>query len=207
MIYFSNLSGSYISYPEIPDVEKYYEPTEFDVDWITDYILGFYSFAGETENQRDIYIVDQVASNYVLNITNDPYVDKNPRFFAGRGQWNYKEVLNIWQTEINGHDVLYSSKARYNLVIGNIEKNKKSLLNISPNPVSGNQSIIIHSPENVLIKSLQVFSCLGNIVLEKTFNSQSLRYEIDLDNALPGIYFIKIQTSQGETVRKIIKNN
>ncbi len=110
---------------------------------VTDYISDLYSFVGETDSVRDIFIVDEYVSGYVLNITEDTYFNKNPRLFLGRNVFGYDdfEIINIWQTVINGHDVLYYSYARYNVVIGNVDKNEISNLKIFPDPVSDQMTI------------------------------------------------------------------
>lgn len=206
-IYFTDTWWGYnpqISSPEIPGIEKYYEPTAFNIDMILDELPNLYSFSGQTATSRDIYVADEFFSVYVLNITNDSLVNKNPMLFFGRVVWPNFEVINIWQTEIDGNDVLYMSSAWY-LATAGVDEGELVDLNISPNPVGENQNITINSPENIFIKDVQVFSCTGYVVQEKVFNSQSHQFEIDLNNALPGVYFIKIQTSRGETVREIIK--
>ena len=204
-IYFTSTWGStiQISSPEIPGIENYYEPTAFNLIILLEDIPGLFSFAGQTGSSRDIYIIDNF-SGYILNITEDYYINKNPRLFGGRVEWPYYEIINIWQTEINGYDVLYESHAWY-MATGGINEDELFQLFISPNPVVDNQKITINSSENILVNSVQVYSAAGDLILEKNFYSQSHHYEIDLNNALPGVYFIKIQTSHGETVRKIIK--
>ncbi len=204
-IYFSELYGSYISTPEIPGVENYYEPTAYNMVWLVDFFSNIYSFAGETESVRDIYIADEYVSGYVLNITDDSNINKNPRLFNGRGDYSYHEIINIWQTEVNGFDVLFSSFAMYNVVIGKIDENKTFQLSISPNPVGTDQNIIIDSPENISVKSVNIYSVSGNLIKQKEFSPQNNGYEFSLNEQLPGLYFIRIQTSHGVIVRKLIK--
>lgn len=193
-----------ISSPEIPGIEKYYEPTAFNVIVLVDNMPELYSFAGQTASSRDIYIVDDFMSGYILNITEDSLINKTPKLFSGRVDWPYYEIVNIWQTEIDGYEVLFESNAWY-WATGGFDEDVLSELYISPNPVGYNQNITIHSSENIFVNSVQVCTVGGNLILEKKINSQSHHYEIDLNNVLSGVYFIKIQTSKGVTVCKIIK--
>jgi len=193
-----------ISSPQIPGIEEYFEPAGFHLIMLLDYFPELYAFAGQTATSRDIYIVDEFLSGYVLNITDDTLVDKNPGLFSGRYDWPYYEVINIWQTEINGYDVLYHSSAWY-LATGGIEEDGLKELAVSPNPVGENQTLTIHPPENVLVEGVQVFSTTGVLIHEKTFAPQSQQFQIELKKGLPGVYFIKIETSRGGTIRKVIK--
>ena len=195
-----------ITSPDIEGIDNYYEPTAFDPIITVDYvnsINALYSFVGETNSIRNIYIVDEMLTGEVVNITNDTLVNKNPTMFAGK-IFNFSyDVYNVWQTEIVGHDVLFSSMATY--LFGGIDENKNIKINIFPNPVSKNQNITINSTENIKIHSAQVYSVSGKLVSETDFEPNTVKYEIDLGNSLPGVYFIKIQTSKGKTVRKFIR--
>lgn len=205
-IYFTDTGYGpfYISSPEIVGIEKYYEPTAFNIIMLVKAMPEMYSFAGETSNSRDIYIVDEFVSGYILNITEDTLFNKNPTLFSGRINWLYYEIINLWQTEINGYDVLFQSSAWY-IATGGINEGEPFEVNISPNPVNKTQNIVISLPDNILIHNVQIYSATGNLVLEKKFRYQTSPYEINLKNNLPGLYFIKIQTSKGEIVRKLIK--
>jgi hypothetical protein len=205
-IHFSGTPGwnLEISTPDIEGIDQYYEPTSFDLVFLTDdYFPSLYSFAGEAGSIRDIYINDYWFSNDPINITNDPEINKNPELFFGGEHGYYYDVFNIWQTEIEGYDVLFLSKASY--IFGAIKENNAIHLDISPNPVGNGQNIIISSTENIKIYSAQVYSISGKFILKRDFESNYEKYEIDLGNALPGVYFIKIQTSKGEMLRKLIK--
>jgi hypothetical protein len=205
-IHFSGTPGYYleISTPNIEGIDHYDEPTSFNLVFLTgDYLPELYSFAGEVGTTRDIYIMEYWFSNDPINITNDPEVNKNPELFSGGEYGYYYDVFNIWQTEINGYDVLYLSTASY--VFGAIKENNAIHLDISPNPVSSNQNIRIHTSEDISIYTAQVYSATGNLILKTDFNPHIHKYEINLRNTLPGVYFIKIQTSKGKVVRKLIK--
>jgi len=205
-IYFTEAWGPSppISTPEIPGIEAYFEPAGFHLIMLLDYFPELYAFAGQTDTSRDIYIVDDFVSGYVLNITDDTLVDKNPGLFSGRFDWPYYEVISIWQTEINGYDVLCHSSAWY-LATGGIEEDELTGLTVSPNPLGENQTLTIHPPENVLIENVQVFSTSGALIQKISFAPQSQQFQIELKSVRPGVYFIKIETSRGRTIRKVIK--
>jgi len=211
-IYFSDVFGGNWYYsPEIPGVENYHEPTAFEISYLTDNYYGVYSFVGETGTVSDIYIVDEQASNYILNITNDTNPDKNPRFFIGRKMYeysNYYEILNIWQKEINGNDVLYFSSAWYNLVIGNVDDKEMIHVNIFPNPVSKGSSIQISFSESIAEDySISILNNQGqkvdNIRVErKKSNIITINWEIS--DLLVGIYYLVIETKNETFVEKFI---
>ncbi|MCD4731955.1 MAG: T9SS type A sorting domain-containing protein, partial [Bacteroidales bacterium] len=209
-IYFSDLDGDNIYSPEIPGIEKYYEPTAFNMIWLTDYISDLYSFAGGTESQRDIYIVDEDVSNYVLNITDDPYINKNPRLFIGRNVYGYDdyEIIIIWQTEINGYDVLYSSYALYNVVIGSIDDSKMSQLDIYPNPVTSIAKIKINlTRQNNEQVSISILNNQGKKVDEiRVERNPSNEININWNKGdLPGgIYYLVIKTEKEQISEKFI---
>jgi len=209
-IYLSELSGYYMFSPEIPGIEYYYEPVAFNVLLVTDVIYGFYSFAGGIVSQRDIFIVDEDVSNYMLNITDDPYVNKNPRLFAGRGNYYYFEIINIWQTEMNGNDVLFGSFARYNVVIGSVDENEMSELDIYPIPFTETLNIdFIKDKAELTI--LEIFTISGKRVLQREIQGQanilqSITWSPESEGVTlsEGIYFVKLKLGESSIVRKVV---
>jgi len=197
--------------PVIPEVEKYHDPTAFDIAWLTDNYYGVYSFVGETGSISDIYIVDEVASNYVVNITDDSIIDKNPRFFIGRPMYEYStdyEIINIWQKEINGKDVLYFSYALYDVVIDNIGENVITHLNIMPNPVSGESYIqIILSevlPEDISISILNNQGHKMDEIRVEGNNSVEFRINWNKGDLPAGIYYILVRNEGKSIIKKFI---
>jgi hypothetical protein len=209
-IYSSYLDGGYISSTEIPGIEHYYEPVAFNICWVTDYISDLYSFVGETDSVRDIYIVDEYVSGYVLNITEDTYFNKNPRLFLGRNVFGYDdfEIINIWQTVINGHDVLYYSYARYNVVIGNVDKNEISNLKIFPDPVSDQMTIQINLKGSAIPScEISILNNYGIIVDEIKIGNQVLhgnKLTWNKGNLSAGIYYLVVKTNNEIMTEKFI---
>ncbi len=73
-------------------------------------------------------------------------------------------------------------------------------ITLAPNPTKGNITINLNSTEKV---SIQVFNSFGTICIEdKEVNT--IEYNLRI-NGTPGIYFVKISTTQGEKIIKVIK--
>lgn len=211
-IYFSNLNGSYLYSPNIPGVENYYEPSAYNYMFLTDNFPGFYSFVGETDSARDIYIMDDYGSSNVLKITNDLQLNKNPRLYTGRNVYGYSqyEIVNIWQTEINGYDVLYSSYAVYNVVIGGIDENEQSRLNVYPNPFTETLNIEFFPKGSEMI-NLEIYTLNGERVFSReiqgqtnTLQSISWNPKSDWKSLSQGVYFVKLTQGESITVKKVI---
>lgn len=211
-IYKGDLDGGLSFYcPEIPGVDKYHDPTAFEIIWLTDYYDGVYSFVGETGTIGDIYIVDEEMSNYILNITDDPNIDKDPRLFIGRPTYEYStfyEIIDIWQKEINGHDVLYGSFALYNVVIGNIDKNELSQLKIFPDPVSDQMTIQFNLNGSAMTScDISILNNCGIMVDEiKTVNLLSHVNKVIWNKGdLPtGVYYVLVRTKNETLTEKFI---
>ncbi len=210
-IHFSYTWGPnlYISTPELPGIEKYYEPTAFHLILLTESIPELYSFAGEAGSSRNIYLIDNMFSGEVLNISNDDHINKNPRLFSGHLNWPYYEIINVWQKEIEGVDVLFESHAWY-MATGNIDDEKSVELNIYPNPFTETLNIELMNVQTD-VTLLEIFSISG----EKLFcreiqnqanTSQSISWNPISDgvNLSEGIYLVKFTQGRSSVVRKVV---
>lgn len=79
--------------------------------------------------------------------------------------------------------------------------NLDDVLEVFPNPTNGDITINISIEGE---KSIQVFSASGQMLMEKSTKEMSLIME--LSRMESGIYFINIQTNQGNVIKKVIKN-
>ncbi len=188
-IYFSNTWGSniYISTPELPGIDNYYEPTAFHLVLLTESIPELYSFAGEIESERDIYIVDNMFLGEVLNISDDEHMNKNPKLFSGRVNWPYYEIFNVWQTEIDGMNVLFESHALY-MATGSIDENETLQLNLFPNPFTETLNIELMNDQSE-VAILEIFSISGERLFHKEIQGQPTQ-----NNPFPGIRKVKVST-------------
>jgi len=73
------------------------------------------------------------------------------------------------------------------------------VFSVYPNPVSNTLFI---SSENTLIKSLSVYSVLGEKVIKVNTNEFN---SLDVSSLSEGLYFLKITTSEGKSIQKFIK--
>jgi len=211
MIYFSDLDGNNIYSPEIPGVETFYEPDAIGIIWYTDYYPDYFSFVGETDSVRNIYFMD--LGSELISITNDAFINKNPGLHIGRNQINDYEVINIWQTEINGNNVLYSSIAWYTLIFGNVDENEILQLYLSPNPFTESLNIELKSDQSECIL-FEIFSISGQRLFNKEIQGQpNTQQSISLNpkseglNLTEGIYLVKLTQGKSSVVQKVVCSN
>ena len=210
-IYFAESGGinPYISTPELPGIEKSFEPTAFNLVFIVDYLPELYSFAGEINNARDIYIVDQMFSSDPINITEDQYINKNPELFGGRVFSYFYEVIDIWQTEINGYDVLFKSQATY--LIGDVkEQNSDNSFNMKffPNPFHEKTMLSFYSSTNEAVE-INIYDSFGKKHYETKINNvqhglNEFTWNPDKDLAT-GLYYVEIRQGAKSEVTKAIQ--
>ncbi|MDR0207152.1 MAG: T9SS type A sorting domain-containing protein [Bacteroidales bacterium] len=77
-----------------------------------------------------------------------------------------------------------------------------SNITIYPNPTNGELEI---EYKNLLINKIEVFDIKGKIVLSSLFNILSAHHRINISNLNSGNYFVKVFTTQGEIVKKVVK--
>ena len=100
-------------------------------------------------------------------------------------------------------DVCVTTDSIYNETWTGIKEaeNKQNEINVYPNPATE----FIYITTTILVNNLNVaiFNMLGEKILVQTISSQ--QNEINIDNLLPGIYYVQIQLSNKTFTKKIIK--
>lgn len=86
-----------------------------------------------------------------------------------------------------------------NCILGNEVFGIRNEIKIYPNPTSG--FVTINS--NEIIKSIQLFDVQGRII--NTYLINETKSNLDLKTYSNGIYFLKVNTSKGSKIEKIIK--
>lgn len=114
----------------------------------------------------------------------------NPFSYAFTTQPNYI-VLTI--TNDNGDQAIYRNEQ---LAVANKEK---VAVNLYPNPVTNHFQLEVESGKK--IKSIRIFSVNGKKVLH--FKEAQSTYDVSYLPA--GIYFVKIKSEAGESVKKMLK--
>jgi len=105
-----------------------------------------------------------------------------------------------------GADPDYGSSAAHAFCITSVGVEENALngaIGIFPNPTSGVLNIMNNDSE-LLINSIEVVDALGAIVLIE--NNVALgNHTVDLSAVSEGVYFIKLNTTEGVSIRKVIK--
>ncbi len=74
-------------------------------------------------------------------------------------------------------------------------------INVYPNPTNGNVNIMVNSLTNV---SVSVYDLNGRQILNKELSANE--NAVDISNFQTGMYLFRIKSSEGEVVKKVIKN-
>ena len=105
-----------------------------------------------------------------------------------------------------GADPDYGSSAAHAFCITSVGVEENALngaIGIFPNPTSGVLNIMNNDSE-LLINSIEVVDALGAIVLIE--NNVTLgNHTVDLSAVSEGVYCIKLNTTEGVSIRKVIK--
>jgi hypothetical protein len=87
----------------------------------------------------------------------------------------------------------------YTLITG-IEDIDSDLFRIYPNPVSE----VVNIESSAIITGIRIFNNSGQTVMDKIVDVN--QYQIDVSNYERGIYYIKLETAEGNLIRKITVN-
>jgi len=79
-----------------------------------------------------------------------------------------------------------------------VEDDIRDLVSVFPNPV--NDNLFIKMPVSIAIDDVEIHDMLG-----KSINVDSSNNQINVSELGSGVYFIKINTSQGTLTKRFIK--
>lgn len=201
-------------FAKTPDLQAHLETAssmdlnEFFQDWV--YGEGFpsYEILWHQENDGDVVLTFQQSQSH-------PSVD----FFEA------PVPLKFWSSDNQSMDMVFDNTQNFQVFTENvpfevvsiqfdpyfdlISNNNSIILDstsftmtdlvLFPNPVT--DKLFIQKPENVKILAYSIFNILG----EKVQSSDEYEISISMENLGRGIYFISLETSEGNLVRKISK--
>jgi hypothetical protein len=127
-----------------------------------------------------------------MNRTYTSYTDTE---WQNRDEGFYKYAVKAELTNGVLSDLVESNSIQK--IIDGISEAGAGMLKIFPNPTSG----LVTVNSEVLIKKLSVLDNSGRLLLVKEVDA--LNYSLDLKQLKEGLYFIRIETTEGKLVRKI----
>ena len=87
--------------------------------------------------------------------------------------------------------------------LGEIENVEENEISVYPNPSTGVFHILL--PENHNFNSSRLYNQFGQVILQKSINTEITNFEIKLNQDFPkGIYYLKVEGKESSTTKKLI---
>ncbi|MBA3705515.1 MAG: T9SS type A sorting domain-containing protein [Bacteroidetes bacterium] len=225
-VYSNSGFGFYTSLLPTPHVP----PAQIDTAWISriDSILmphdGLYhkrfNFNAKIKNPGsslpDILInSDSNGPFNGVNVKINPLIEGVGQLYGSMSEYSFFEyhwISKIFCSSINGAPIIptplgspknpvYNSKSCNSLFNGIEEKNIQEKFNISPNPSNGKFQLTLNDLQS---NAVEITDVLGKIIYKSEIKNTTT--EINLSNAMPGIYFVRLNDVKGNNVvKKIVK--
>lgn len=128
----------------------------------------------------------------IANITGTTYVDEN---LAYNTEYCYT-VTTMGANSESDHSEEACTKT-----LGESLAENTSYLNIFPNPATDNLSI----ETNEEITEVSIYNIIGVSVYNEQCTMNNLQLDINISDFNSGVYFVKVKTGNGETVKRFIK--
>lgn len=137
---------------------------------------------------EDIDIYDLVGKNVAYDVT-------IPGVEVSDGQ------LNVKLTPSHNHATLSALSVKTHDSSTNLRvlHEKKTIVNIYPNPVSRELNI----ESKYLMEKIQIINTMGNCVMEQDF--ERYHFNINVSDLKNGIYFLRFDMEEGNGIKKFIK--
>ncbi|MEO7978893.1 T9SS type A sorting domain-containing protein [Flavobacterium sp.] len=120
--------------------------------------------------------LNNVVTGDIINNTAAIYFDFNPPIVTNTASTQFGNKLSVADSNINHY-------------------------NVYPVPTTG----LLNIQANTEIEKVFLIDIVGRVLKEFSFNTPALLSQIDLTHLAKGVYFLKIKSDKGTTVRKIIK--
>lgn len=179
--------------------------------------------ASQIGNQ-DFFAADDVSVSFcvspaipiITSDSNNPFLLKSSSNTANQWYFNGTKIVgatnSTYLTDQNGKFTVVvanpdatcsssTSKVFDLLVLANEQENEwEKSINLFPNPISNTLKISL--PSNIILKKVTIFDLSGKKVLE----SSNAQEQYDTSQIPNGMFLVQVQTNQGTTLKKIIKN-
>jgi hypothetical protein len=183
------------------------------------YEEGYMTFMYSQDQNEEIYVnpsefyISPNLEDYD-NISSSPYQDVNPAFFEGDYFGSYFDLINLWESNQNGHWQLYYSKKSL-LWGGGTPETEQPLdarLNISPNPFRNECDINYTLTEDASV-SLQLCTPDGRQITltdQKFLQKGTYTYHLNFYQVFPGqnysgLFMVRLQSGNNSVAQKAIK--
>ncbi|MDX9906971.1 MAG: T9SS type A sorting domain-containing protein [Bacteroidales bacterium] len=200
------------------DQEQESFPTVFNifVGVADTWFFAVFSFVKGDDEQTDIYggYHEPLWPGAYVNLSASSANETNPRLWNGYLYYDYQDVINVWESNRNGHWQLWTSKIQVPISGSVPEKTTLStdLLNVFPNPFADQVNVSFISRSDRKGK-LELFDHKGRkliyddrIDVIQGENCHSLNINEMAGTVLPdGIYFLKLEVGSEILSGKLIK--
>ncbi len=85
------------------------------------------------------------------------------------------------------------------------EFNIENAFTVFPNPAMSNVNIILNSALNEVV-TVGVYDIQGKLLINKILAKNTLQLQLDIENLQSGMYFVKLNTSSQETIKRLVVN-
>ncbi|MCT4629582.1 T9SS type A sorting domain-containing protein [Winogradskyella sp.] len=155
-----------------------------------------------TFSTTNVTTLNPTLDNLNLDANYKPTSASN--YIIDQGDNSYYDVALFGDLDLSGNDRIFNTTIdlgvyEYNSTLGIDEiSNIEDWLLVYPNPVSETLHIKTFGQD---LKRLALYSVNGQIVLAQN----EVQNSVDVSNLPSGVYFLQIETAQGSTTKKIIK--
>jgi len=146
-------------------------------DWISEITLDVYASDAGTDNGTT-YITDDADSNPAVNMFSLQNTAPFSDQIIGTFKFTFQKVLSIDNDEL------------------------EIAVSIYPNPSNGR--LLINNNGNQVLEKAEIFSVNGQKV--KEFKQIKENKDLNISSLQSGLYFLKLKSDKGSTVKKIIVN-
>ena len=206
--YFEDFYGQQFS-----GISQYSEPHLFRYDLITDYIgMHFFTFCSGVGNNKEVFVANPDFMQQTTNLSNNQVPDHNPYLFPGRNFTYYYELLNVWESEVNNHIVIY--KSDIGILWGNIKENtavtEQIKINVFPNPFRSQTTINFRTNE-ILPVTLTIHDLTGKQVFSTRLDNVNqgwnsfIFYPGKYKVRSHGTYFLEITNGNASGAAKLLR--